>query len=479
MRSSSTGPSRRANSAAETRQSGLSMASRTSAIPSADPRRTSSSSTSRHARVSWLRVARSSRNRCLSLSSSPGSVAVSRGAAGDPSFRGRTLPPAGARSSRVPASSARGLTSDAPRGTSAADASGFPYSRREPNHVPAKKATMATRSRGAYFFTIPRRQAITSPGVRQGPVTPRPSARTTSCTGRRASDALEVALALPVGHGALVGLPLRAEEVGVVLDDFRAEDGLGEGARLEAGQRVAQVARDARELARRVEVALEARRRLELLLDAVEARGERGGEGEVRIGVRAGDAALDAECLSVADHAEAGRAVVVAPGEARRGPRGALVALVAVHVGRVEGHQLRSVRDPAGQHVAEEGRAAHGAAGLVAGEGAVAAGRARAVREAQVDVAARAGLLGRHLGHEGQREPVLIGQLLQALLVDRVAIGHRERVGVAHVELVLAEPPLALRVLDRDAGGREMPPRGGMERFGARTLAQVVVLERE
>ena len=41
---------------------------------------------------------------------------------------------------------------------------------------------------------------------------------------------------------------------------------------------------------------------------------------------------------------------------------------------------------------------------------------------------------------------------LHAVLQDHVAVGHGQRVGVADVDLLLARPPLALRVLDRDAG---------------------------
>src|SRR5204863_1846800 len=108
--------------------------------------------------------------------------------------------------------------------------------------------------------------------------------------------------------------------VRVVLDDLGAEGRAREGARLEGGERVAQVAGHARELARCVQIAAEARRRFELALDPVEARGERGREGEIRIRVRAGDAALDAQTLVVTDDAEARGAVVVTPGEARRRP---------------------------------------------------------------------------------------------------------------------------------------------------------------
>ena len=52
-----------------------------------------------------------------------------------------------------------------------------------------------------------------------------------------------------------------------------------------------------------------------------------------------------------------------------------------------------------------------------------------------------------------------------------------EDVGVAHVHFVLAESPLALGILDGDAGLLEMPPHRARVEFGARALQQVVILE--
>ena len=49
--------------------------------------------------------------------------------------------------------------------------------------------------------------------------------------------------------------------------------------------------------------------------------------------------------------------------------------------------------------------------------------------------------------------PLQEGDLLDAVLVDRVAVGGGDGVGVAGVDLVLAVPGLALRELDRDPGG--------------------------
>ena len=54
------------------------------------------------------------------------------------------------------------------------------------------------------------------------------------------------------------------------------------------------------------------------------------------------------------------------------------------------------------------------------------------------------------LRHERGRDPVEEGDLLDAVLVDRVPVGRGDRVGVAGVHLVLAVPGLALGELDRD-----------------------------
>src|SRR2546425_1275269 len=80
--------------------------------------------------------------------------------------------------------------------------------------------------------------------------------------------------------------------------------------------RGAQACGNSRQLLRGVDVADEALRRLDLVGDAIQARGQRSRERKVGIAVGAGDAALDTQALAFADDTEAGRAVVVAPGEA-------------------------------------------------------------------------------------------------------------------------------------------------------------------
>ena len=56
-----------------------------------------------------------------------------------------------------------------------------------------------------------------------------------------------------------------------------------------------------------------------------------------------------------------------------------------------------------------------------------------------------------------------IGDFLQALLEDDVAVGHLQRVGVADVQLVLPESPFAFRALDRHAGVLQMAAHRGVK----------------
>src|SRR5580765_7984414 len=142
------------------------------------------------------------------------------------------------------------------------------------------------------------------------------------------SDALEVALELP-GRDDLV----------------ERRDGLAERAR------------DLRQRRILVRVPLVERRRLELPLDAVEAGGDRRRVREVRVRVRPRDAVLDAQRVAAAANAEARRAVIPRPRDPGRGEGPGLVALVRVHVRRVEPRELARERDLARDPVAEERRA--------------------------------------------------------------------------------------------------------------------------
>ena len=66
---------------------------------------------------------------------------------------------------------------------------------------------------------------------------------------------------------------------------------------------------------------------------------------------------------------------------------------------------------------------------------------------------------------------------LRHCLNTHVAVGRLEDVGVADVHLVLAEAPLALRALHRHARAAEVAPHRGVEVLGARALLELVVLE--
>src|SRR5437764_1241140 len=55
------------------------------------------------------------------------------------------------------------------------------------------------------------------------------------------------------------------------------------------------------------------------------------------------------------------------------------------------------------------------------------------------------------LRHERDRTAVQVRDLLGTVLVDDVVVGHRQRIGVAEVDLLLPRPRLALRCLDVDA----------------------------
>src|SRR5262245_6521385 len=132
------------------------------------------------------------------------------------------------------------------------------------------------------------------------------------------SDSLEVPDQFPVGDGLIERLLLEAAVVQVVVDDVRPE-GLARHCRpIELVEGLAQRLRHLGQLRVLVGIALVERGWLELLRDAVESRGDRRGEGEVRVGVGARDAVLHPEARPLAAEAEAARAVVPAACDAGR-----------------------------------------------------------------------------------------------------------------------------------------------------------------
>src|SRR5260370_42023806 len=94
--------------------------------------------------------------------------------------------------------------------------------------------------------------------------------------------------------------------------------------------------RDLRKIARGVEIALERRRRLDVMLDSVESCREGRGEGEIRIRIRSWSAAFNAQGLSMSDDAKACGTIGVAPLDSRRRERSRHVAFVRRRIRRIK-----------------------------------------------------------------------------------------------------------------------------------------------
>ena len=69
--------------------------------------------------------------------------------------------------------------------------------------------------------------------------------------------------------------------------------------------------------------------------------------------------------------------------------------------------------------------------------------------EADVHMATGAGVLVRIFRHERDADTLLVGNLFEALFIDRVVIRHVEDVRVLDIEFVLAFPPFPLGAFDR------------------------------
>jgi hypothetical protein len=81
------------------------------------------------------------------------------------------------------------------------------------------------------------------------------------------------------------------------------------------------------------------------------------------------------------------------------------------------------VGDPAAEEVAE-------GVGVHVGE----------LAQAEMEMATGTGLAVVGLGHEGDADAALFGDLFEALFEQDVVVGHRQDVGVADVDFVLARP---------------------------------------
>ena len=280
-------------------------------------------------------------------------------------------------------------------------------------------------------------------------------------------DAFEVAGAFPVGDAVVEGFGFEPSRVDIVSDHFGAEGAPGERAAFEEVGGLFQRRGERGKPGIGVGVAGVDVARVEVLSDASHARRESGGEGQVRIGIRAGHPVLDAEGVAVADDAEADGAVVVGPGEFGGGPTAGLVTFVSVNGRRKEVTELARVFNEPAKKLAKEART--GLALRVPEKVAATAPKAG------VNMATVAGLGHGGLGHEGDRAAVLRRDLLDALLEDGVDVRQFERRAVGEVNLVLSPAPLTLAGLDRHARVTHQIANGAKERLVPRRLHGVVI----
>jgi hypothetical protein len=183
---------------------------------------------------------------------------------------------------------------------------------------------------------------------------------------------------------------------------------------------------------------------LELLDHAEPAAGQRGGDGEVGVGVRTGDAVLDPARLAAGfGDAQADGPILPAPLHVDGGIRIAAEAAIGVHVGGEERHRGRHEPLQPGDVVQEELRIAV----LLARE-EVLAGRHGV--DALVDVHRAAGLALQRLGHEGGVDAVLQGGLPERALEEEGLVGELQRVAVVEVDLHLRRTRLVGQRVDVD-----------------------------
>ena len=143
------------------------------------------------------------------------------------------------------------------------------------------------------------------------------------------------------------------------------------------------------------------------------------------------------------------------------------------------------------QQPGDERLAGRGQAVFVAGIGE---GVGLTLEEAEVGVHARTLHAGQRFGHEGGEDPAFGRDLAYEQAERHDVVGHRERVGVAEVDLVLAGSVLVEGVLDRDphrlehlervapdvtgdVGGGQLEVGPGVERLEG--LGRIAVAEQE
>ena len=161
---------------------------------------------------------------------------------------------------------------------------------------------------------------------------------------------------------------------------------------------------------------------LELVLDAVQAAAIVAAYARYGLQSAPGTRHSTRRSSPVPHHAERAGAIVLAPHQRGRRPGTGLEPLVRVDVGREAQRQLARDSEQAAQPV-------------VGGVAAV---------DRRVQVTRRTHLVHRPLGHERDRPVVQRGDLLYAVLVDGVAVGHLQRLGVDQVDLVLTPTRFAL-----------------------------------
>ena len=99
------------------------------------------------------------------------------------------------------------------------------------------------------------------------------------------------------------------------------------------------------------------------------------------------------------------------------------------------------------------------------------------IPETRVQMEAAASLAGVPFGHEGECQTVERRDLLGAMLVEHVPVGHFHRLGIFEIELLLAVPPLALATFHGNAGGVHMVADLADDAFFLGGLQYVIVLD--
>ena len=263
--------------------------------------------------------------------------------------------------------------------------------------------------------------------------------------------------ALPVGDGGAELVPLTLLLGDEVVEDVVAEDLAHELGGLELLDGLAKGARQALDalggeflLGLQEGVAGGLDRQRQLVLDALQARRDGHGKGQVRVGGRVGAAQLEAgggvlAGLVRGDADERG-AVLAAP----RGVVGDLAggdeALVGVHRGVRDQRELGSVLEDARDVVLPEVRKVRRMVVLGGPEEVLAV----VVEQRLVQEHGAAGLAGDGLGHEGGVHALLGGELLDDQTGGHDVVRAAHGLGVAQLDAVLGRAGGVIGVLNRD-----------------------------